>query len=109
MNARAWRRMVAIAGLSLVVGVAPAWAGRRAGPAAQQPADLWAGARAWIGELLEIARLGSAGLLTAVWGEDGHGIDPNGVVASPSGCASEEGCPGESADGDSGHGIDPDG
>jgi hypothetical protein len=100
-----------MAGLTLALSAAPAWAGRGAGPAAERPAGLLAQARAWIGEVLAVAGIVPSGRFTAAWGEDGAAIGPNGLqVASPPGCAAGgEGCPGESADGDDSGLIDPNG
>jgi hypothetical protein len=99
MQARGLRRIAAIAGLILAVGAVPAWAGRGTGPASQRPADLWAQARAWIGDLLTAVGFTPSGRLDPTWEKEGPMIDPDGwnLMSRPRCADMGQGCPGENA------------
>jgi hypothetical protein len=104
---RQWQRNVlaAIVAASLAMPVAAA---ERSGPAA--------GARSGglgLRQALESALggwLGGLGRFTAVWGKDGHVIDPDGLRAtnSPTAPPAATAATG-TAPGDDGHAIDPNG
>src|SRR5262245_55360865 len=102
MNQRRKRSTILGAALLVASLAAPAAAAERAQPAGG-PGGWWANAR----QALALALggwLGPLGGWNTAWGEEGNGIDPDGLRATPAPPTSPAG-----AALDEGHGIDPDG